>query len=147
METGVDRNDQATPLASTELVVHRAIYRQMPALAVHPPHAVALSLLEREIIPVDKEGSFYLSKVRVLGWDRRLKPSQLAKEIASVLKEHQIVLVHGHGSFAATQLLEEAYHMTSVLEESGRIIYLLRMLSMQKECLLPEKLAEKLRHG
>ncbi len=67
---GLIGNDQATPLASTELVGHRAIYRQTPALAVihaHPPHAVALSLLEREIIPVDMEGSFHLSKVRVLG--------------------------------------------------------------------------------
>ena len=140
VETRVDRNDRATPLASTELVVHRAIYRQTPALAVihaHPPHAVALSLLEREITPVDKEGSFHLSKVRVLGWDRRLKPNQLAEEVASVLKEHQIILVHGHGSFAATQLLEEAYHLTSALEESCRIIYLLRTLNPQKERLLP----------
>jgi len=54
IETGLDKDDRSTPLASTELAVHRAIYRETPALAIvhaHPPHYVALSLVETEIIP------------------------------------------------------------------------------------------------
>src|SRR4051794_10082346 len=47
VETGVDRNDRATPAASAELAVHRAIYRETEAQAIihaHPAHATALSL-------------------------------------------------------------------------------------------------------
>ena len=55
IETGISKNDRNTPLASIELAVHRAIYRETPALAIvhaHPPHAVALSLTETEIVPM-----------------------------------------------------------------------------------------------
>lgn len=54
IETGVSRNNRSTPWASTDLAVHRAIYRETQALAVvhaHPPHATALSLIETEIAP------------------------------------------------------------------------------------------------
>jgi len=37
-------------------------------------------------------------------------------------------LVRGHGTFAASQLLEEAYYNTVVLEHSCRLLYLLRAL-------------------
>ena len=59
IETGLNKNDRSTPLASTELRVHRAIYRETSALAVihaHGPHAVALSLVETKIVPSDNEG-------------------------------------------------------------------------------------------
>src|SRR4030042_5901693 len=71
VETGINKNDRCTPLASTELAVHRAIYKRTPASAIvhaHPAHAVALSFPEQEIIPCDVEGSHLLSKVPVLGW-------------------------------------------------------------------------------
>jgi len=45
-----------------------------------------------------------------------------------LLKEHRVVLVRGHGSFAASQLLEEAYYYTTVLEQSCRLLYLLKAL-------------------
>ncbi len=129
VETGIDQDDRAIPLASTELEVHRAIYQQTPVLAIvhaHPTYAVALSLMEREVTPVDMEGSLLLSKVPILGWGRRLKSGELAEEIAQQLRECKIVLVYGHGSFAAGQSLEEAYHWTSTLEGSCHILYLLR---------------------
>ena len=34
VETGITKNDRATPLASTELEVHRSIYKKTSALAV-----------------------------------------------------------------------------------------------------------------
>jgi ribulose-5-phosphate 4-epimerase/fuculose-1-phosphate aldolase len=36
--------------------------------------------------------------------------------------------VRGHGSFAISQLLEEAYYFTAVLEQSCRLLYLLKAL-------------------
>ncbi|MFC1870306.1 aldolase [Chloroflexota bacterium] len=131
LETGINKNDRATPLASEELSVHRAIYRQTSASAIvhaHPPHAVALSLTETEIVPSDVEGAPIVGRVPVVGWHMKVKTGGLADIISQALKEHRIVMVHGHGSFAIGQLLEEAHNCTTTLEESCRVICLLRSL-------------------
>lgn len=133
IETGINKNDRATPLASIELAVHRAIYQQTPALAIvhaHPPHAVALSLIDTEIVPSGAEGFSALGKVPVLGWHMEVRPGGLADIIAQALKQHRIVMVHGHGSFAIGQLLEEAHNCTTTLEESCQVICLLRSLQV-----------------
>ncbi len=132
IETGLSKNDRFTPLASHELAVHRAIYQETSALAiihVHPPHAIALSLVETEIIPNCGEGLSLVGQVPVLGWHKSSKPSELAEVIAQALKEHQIILVRGYGSFATGQLLEEAHNYTTILEQSCQVICLLRSLS------------------
>ncbi len=133
IETGINKNDRNTPLASIELAVHRAIYRETPALAVvhaHPPHAVALSLTETEIVPTDTEGLSIVGRVPVLGWNMEVQPGGLADIIAQALKQHRIVMVHGHGSFAIGQLLEEAHNCTATLEESCQVICLLKSLQV-----------------
>lgn len=131
IETGISKNDRSTPLASTELAVHRAIYQQTSASAIvhaHPPHAVALSLTETEIIPSDAEGLAVAGRVPVVGWHMEVKLGGLADTIAQALNHHRIVMVHGHGSFAMGQLLEEAHDSTTMLEESCRVICLLKSL-------------------
>ncbi|MEW6142524.1 MAG: aldolase [Chloroflexota bacterium] len=132
VETGVSKNDRCTPWASTELFVHRLIYQKTPAQAVvhaHPPYAVALSFNQVEIVPSDIEGRLLLPRVPVLVPDMaNLKPGGLAEQIADTLKDALIVVVRGHGTFAVGQLLEEAYHYTTTLEESSRLLYLLRAL-------------------
>jgi len=136
IETGIDKNDRSTPLASTELAVHRAIYQATPALAVvhaHPPHAIALSLVETEIVPNDDEGLAIIGLVPILGCDMEVRPrrlSVLASMIADALKEHRIVAVRGHGCFAIGQLLEEAHNCTTALEESCQVICLLKSLKV-----------------
>ncbi len=135
IETGISKNDRATPLASTELAVHRAIYQNTPASAIihaHPAHAVALSFVEREIIPCDLEGGSILPKIPVLGWDTAVDHGEFATEIAEALQEYKIVLVRSHGSFATGQLLEEAYHYTTTLEQSCRLLCLLKTLKIDK---------------
>ncbi len=57
IDTGINRNDRNTPLASSELAVHRAIYRETRARAIvhaHPPYANTLALVEKEIVPRDE---------------------------------------------------------------------------------------------
>jgi L-fuculose-phosphate aldolase len=133
IETGISKNDRNTPLASIELAVHRAIYRETPAVAIvhaHPPHAVALSLTETEIVPMCTEGLSLLGRVPVLGWHMAVKPGGLADIIAQALRRHHIVMVHGHGSFAIGQLLEEAHDYTTTLEESCRVACLLKSLQV-----------------
>ena len=132
IETGLSRNDRTTPRASSELKVHRTIYNLTPALAVvhaHSPHAVALSLTEKEVVPSDTEGTSLLPRVPVLGWRRKVLPGEMAEEIAQALLANRIVLVHGHSTFAVGQLLEEAYQVTSALEESCQILCILKSIA------------------
>ena len=131
IETGINKNDRFTPLASSELPVHRAIYQETPALAIvhaHPPHAIALSLIETEIIPNGAEGVAMLGRVPVLGWHMDVKPGGMADIISHSLKQCKLVIARGHGSFAIGQLLEEAHDYTTTIEESCRVICLLRSL-------------------
>jgi L-fuculose-phosphate aldolase len=128
IETGICKNNRATPLASTDLAIHRAIYRETQALAVvhaHPPHAVALSLTDREIVPSVEDFSL-LGTVPVVGWSEELEKECLADIVARALKQHRIVMVHNHGSFAMGQLLDEAYNLTTALEQCSQVICLTR---------------------
>ena len=135
IETGIDKNDRCTPLASTELVVHRAIYQQTSALAIihaHPAHAITLSLVQNEIVPSDAEGLSIIGQVPVLGRNIEVRPgclASLAGVIARALKQHRIVIVRGHGSLAIGQLLEEAHNCTTALEESCQVLCLLNSLA------------------
>ncbi len=133
IETGISKNDRNTPLASTEIAAHRAIYQATPALAIvhaHPPHAIALSLTETEIVPRDAEGLEMVKQVPVVGWNMKVRPGGLMDIIARALEQHRIVVVHGHGSFAMGQLLEEAHNCTTTFEESCRVICLLKSLQL-----------------
>ena len=140
VKTGIARNDRATPLASTELEVHRSIYKKTSAMAVvhaHPPYAVALSFTEKEIIPCDTEGRALLPKVPILGKQVTVKAGGLAEEISEALKQHKVVLVQGHGTFAVGQLLEEAHYYTSILEQNCRLLYLLKSLRTEPNASIP----------
>jgi len=131
VETGINKNNRATPLASIELEVHRCIYKRTSASAVvhaHPPYAVALSFMEKEIVPCDVEGQALLSRVPILGTGPAVKTEEFAGEMAKLLSAYKVVLVRGHGSFAVSQLLEEAYCYTVVLEQSCHLLYLLKAL-------------------
>ena len=125
VETGLEKNDSGVALASTELIVHRAVYQATPALAVahaHPRTAIALSLCRDEIIPIDNEGSYLLKRVPVVEAEMASGSRNMADTIAEALAEYKIIMLRGHGSFAIGQTLEEAFHWTSTLEECSQII-------------------------
>lgn len=131
IETGIERNSRTTPLASIELPVHRAIYKATQAQAIvhaHPPHAIALSLTDHEIEPTGAEEISQIGKIPVVGWHIAAKPGGLADVIAEALAENRIIMVHGHGSFAVGQLLDEAYNLTTALEQMSQILCLLKSL-------------------
>ncbi|MDD4767973.1 MAG: aldolase [Desulfotomaculaceae bacterium] len=131
IETALTGNDENTNLASTEICVHRAIFQGTSALAIvhaHPVHAISLSLLADEIIPLDAEGAYLLDKIPVLDAKCAIGSPEVEEKIPALLRNHKIALVRGHGSFASGQTLEEAYHWTSCLENVCRIIYITRTL-------------------
>ena len=132
IETGISKNSRATPLASTDLSIHRAIYRETQALAIvhaHPPHAVALSIRDKEIMP-GVEDSSLIGTVPVVGWSEELEKECLADIVARALKQHHIIMVHNHGSYAIGQLLEEAYNFTTALEHGSQVLCLTRSLQV-----------------
>jgi len=125
VETALGEVDSGVILASSELVVHREIYKETSALAIvhcHPPFATALSLSRDEIVPLDSEGSYLLHKVPVIATEKTIGSQEVAKVLPKYLKEYKIVMLRGHGSFAIGQMLEEALMWSSTLEASARII-------------------------
>lgn len=121
IETRLDKNDSGVVLASTELIVHRAIYLNTPALAVchcHPRTAVAFSFSRDEYVPIDNEASYLLKKIPVVTEEFASGTPQMANKVAEALKNYKIIMLRGHGSFAIGQTLDEAFHWSSTLEES-----------------------------
>jgi len=119
VQVAIDGQAQGEP--SMDTAIHRSIYEATAARTVihaHPPHAVALSLLDSTIEPRDLEGQFYLGSMAVIE----------AAEITMALEKGVIAAVRGHGSYARGATLEEALQWTSVLEESARVLWLLRSL-------------------
>jgi L-fuculose-phosphate aldolase len=126
--TGILADDEATPLASSELAAHRAIYRAGAAQAVvhaHPAAAVALSLQFDAIEPINSEGRQFLPLVPVLTPVHPAGSPELAADIAETLYRAgagRLMLVRGHGCFAGGATLEQAYQWVSCFEEACKIL-------------------------
>jgi len=134
IETGISRNDRATPFASVELPVHRLIYQNTQARAIvhaHPTHVTALSMSEREINSCELEIFCVLGKVAVVGWGLEVKPGGLSDIISEALKEHHIVAVRGHGTFAIGTIMDEAFNSTTALEEACEVLCLMKTMQIQ----------------
>lgn len=126
METSVTAcGDPRDGRCSVELVVHRAIYDATDALAVvhaHATHTVVRSLVADAIVPLDSESLLRLGEVPVVSHPETIGSAQAGALIADALREHPVVVLRGHGPFAAGATLEEAYQYVSCLEASCRIL-------------------------
>jgi L-fuculose-phosphate aldolase len=115
------QDNSQVPMASSELIVHTAIYQKSNARAIihaHPPYATLLSMLQDEIVPIDSEGLYLFKRAPVVSPKNTIGSEESASFVSEQLKEHKIVLVSGHGSFARGDTLEEAFMYTSSLESS-----------------------------
>ncbi len=112
---------------SMDLAIHQAIYavasEAETVVHAHPRHAIALSLVGKEIRPQDLEGQHYLGVVPVVP-----RGEDVAQALADALRQHKIVVMAGHGSYARGESLWQALQWTSVLEESAEVLWLLRAL-------------------
>jgi len=142
VETSLKGKDSGIVRASTELIVHRAIYEKTSALAIvhaHPRTAIALSLSRDEIIPIDNEGSYLLRKIPVISVEMASGSTEMAEKVSDALRGYKIIMQRGHGCFSTGQTLEEAYHWVSALEEVSDIIL--------KHKLLGEEMIEYRKHS
>lgn len=125
IETGLEKNDSGLVLASTELLVHRTVYLNTPALAIchcHPRTAIAFSLSRDEIVPIDNEASYLLKKVPVITEEFASGTPQMANKVATALQNYKVILLRGHGTFATGQTLDEAFFWSSTVEEACQIM-------------------------
>ncbi len=111
--TGIDEDYIISSPPSSELAVHRAIYRAGEADAVVHAHLPwALSLADTAIdLP---EGT------KVIGGGGAIVPGSHAREIAAGLAQGGLVMVRGHGSFAAAHNMAEACKLTLDFENACR---------------------------
>ena len=128
---GLKQDDSGIAIASTEVNVHRAIYRSTSALAIvhsHPRSATALSLGRDNIVPVDVEGRYYFKRIPVFQAERAIGSGEMEGGLPPLLKDFPIVMVRGHGAFATGGTLEEGLQISHALEWSCDI--LLRCMAM-----------------
>ncbi len=123
----IEENDKrGVPEASSELVVHRAVYSNTGTHAVihaHPPYATLLSMMHAEIVPIDFEGSYLLKKVPVINVEKSAGAEGTAAIVSELLRNCNAVMVRGHGSFARGDTPQEAFMFTSSLEASSFYVY------------------------
>jgi len=131
VKTGIEEDDSGVIIASTEVGVHRAIYKNTSSLAVvhaHTPYALSLSLVRDEIVPIDDEGKYHLKKVPVLDVEESIGSDEVEKRLPPILQDYPAAIVKRHGTFARGENLEEAYNWITVVESICKIIYLVENL-------------------
>jgi L-fuculose-phosphate aldolase len=116
--------------ASLDAPLHAAVYRRNPehgaVLHSHGPYTVALTLGSGDYDPPDFEARYYFGRVPVLDvpFDRYLEAAPGA--VAAALSNARVLVVRGHGVFAAAPTLNLAYKWTCSLELSAKTAYIAR---------------------
>lgn len=121
--------------ASLDALLHIACYRHNPGINAvmhsHGPHTVALTMDVADYAPVDFEGQYYFRQVPVLSIDYDSYITEAPQQVARALKNNKIVVVGGHGVYAAAENLNLAYKWTCSLELSARTDFIRRMVHQQ----------------
>ena len=129
IEVGLEPGDK-DGIASRELAVHRALYKQSSAKAIvhaHPAHAIAISITDNRVVPQDAEGTFLFKSAPIVRVRDGIGSEESVRLLPSFIgKENRVAMLKGHGSFALGDSLEEAYKYTSSLENSCKIIIAVR---------------------
>ena len=120
--------------ASSELIVHRAIYQNTVYSAIvhaHPVNAVALSFKLKDVfIPIDNEGKLFLGEVSIIEVEHPSGSPELAKALSDFFKgsEKNVVIVKRHGSFVAHKNLNYALKLTSDLEFCAKVFNIVKKM-------------------
>jgi L-fuculose-phosphate aldolase len=122
-------------IASSELSMHRAIYRQTEAEAVFHGHG-RFSIIESltaeaaHISPIDAESAYYLPVIPII--EGPSGTEELGHAAAVALKDHRGALIRGHGVVTKGGSIQEAYAMLAVIEQACHIRYHLALAQALK---------------
>jgi L-fuculose-phosphate aldolase len=126
VQVALDPPSALDHLASSELPMHRAIYRQTEAMAVCHGHG-RFSILESlrteaaHVTPADSESASYLPVIPII--EGPSGSEELGQATALALKAHQGALIRGHGVVTRGASVEEVYAILAVIEQACHIRY------------------------
>ncbi len=130
--TTLKNNPDLDQQASVELKVHRSIYKAIPEVKAiihaHSPYTVAVSLTTDKIVPLDSEIKFLVGNVPVLSTNKVIGSDEVAEKLPELLKKCKIAVIKSHGPFSIGTNLEEAYKYLSALENSCKIISIVKSM-------------------
>jgi len=126
IEVPIFKESSKDIIASTEIFMHREIYKNTSSLAIlhgHSAYAVILSLIEDSDIlePEDSETLYLLHRIPIV--EGGVGSKKLAKNVSEKLKNHKGVIIKGHGTVAKGQTVDEAFVILSSIEHSCKIKY------------------------
>lgn len=127
IEADFEGNDSSIFMGSSETDVHRQIYKATSALAVvhtHAPYSIVCSQIYDEILPADTEGEYLLHKIPVIIVDKLSGSKESANKMSEALKSYKGVVMRAHGTFATGKVMEEAFHVTCMMENTCFVRYL-----------------------
>ena len=124
-----DENDRNLKYASMETVVHKSIYLNSNAKAIihtHPEYLIFLSLILEKFKPVDSEGKFLIKELPIIKAKNTIASKEVAEKIGKIAKNNSAALVASHGLFVWAETIEKAFYITTALEKSAKIYYLIK---------------------
>ncbi len=137
------------PEASSELIVHRAILKLPEAQASLHAHAKNVTLMtlafsakrkkSLSFSPLDPLGIIYLTSIPIINVKKAYGSLELAREVASGLKNYPVVAIRGHGLFARGRTLLEAFFYAGIADFSAQVWKSLKSLRIPEEKIDEEK--------
>jgi L-fuculose-phosphate aldolase len=126
VQVPLDPPSSLDQLASSELPMHRAIYRQTEAMAVFHGHGrfsiiASLATQATQLTPEDSESAYYLPVIPII--EGASGSEELGYAAAVALKDHRGALIRGHGVVTKGASIEEAYAGLAVIEQACHIRY------------------------
>ena len=112
-------------LIPLEWRIHTRIHRDRPdAMCIahlHAPHARALGIAGKEVVPVFLHGSFLRGGVPTWDNPRLVVTDEQAADLSRALGDKMAVQMRGHGSVVVGATAEEAFFACTFLEENAGI--------------------------
>ncbi len=117
---------------SSEIFLHLGIYRERPdAQAVvhtHAPHATAFAITHTPVPNcITGEAEVFLGEVPLAPYATPGSP-EMGDAVAPLVRNSNVALLANHGVVSCGKSLEEALHLTEILESYCRTIILARQL-------------------
>ena len=117
--------DNPGGLIPLEWRIHTQIHRDRPdAMCIahlHAPHARALGIAGKEVVPVFLHGSFLRGGVPTWDNPRLVVTDEQAADLSRALGNKMAVQMRGHGSVVVGATAEEAFFACTFLEENAGI--------------------------
>jgi L-fuculose-phosphate aldolase len=131
---------------SSELPLHRLIYKSFPAKTVihcHPPLVNAYFAVFKSLKALTFETRFYLKEVPVV--KQKSLTVTKPKEVISALKQNSLVVVRNHGVFSIADGFKQALYRIEILQEAVKVAAVAKLFKKRsldkidreiKKCLL-----------